>query len=78
MPWQPFYEFKTGLNQQQWDALSAPGQHEALRGSGKHNRDQSVVQNNGDKEPSWLPTLLPVRVVAREELRKMPRFDLYW
>lgn len=78
MKWQPFYQFKSGLNQQQWDALSPSEQREVLRGSGRHNREQSIVQGDEEKEVSWLPTLFPIRVVSRTEFEALPRFELFW
>jgi hypothetical protein len=78
MRWQPFYQFKTGLDQQQWDVLSTSEQRRRLRGSGKCNRKQSEVQSDENKEISWLPTLFPIRVVSRTELETLSRFELYW
>jgi hypothetical protein len=44
--------------------------------SDERNRQQ--FESDEEKEPSWLPTLFPIRVVSRTELETLPRFELYW
>jgi hypothetical protein len=75
MRWQPFYGFKTGLNQQQWDALSTDEQREALRGSG--NRSKEPVEITDEPELLTERLAFPVRVVSKIDLDRMPLFELY-
>jgi hypothetical protein len=77
MQWQPFYQFKTGLDQQQWGTLSTSEQREALRGSSKGKPKPEVVEDGGEEYLIARTFAFPVRLVSADELGKMPVFEMY-
>ena len=77
MRWQPFYQFKTGLDQQQWDTLSTSEQRQALRGSSKEKPKPEVVEDSGEEYLIVRSFAFRVRLVSVDELGKMPVFEMY-
>jgi hypothetical protein len=79
MKWQPFIQFRTGHDQGSWNRLTPAEQKAIYAASGKKRKPKPpAVEEDECNEISWLPTMHPVRVVGLDELRLMPRFELYW
>lgn len=73
MRWQPYYQFKTGLDELQCDALSTLEQREPLRGA----KSGKAKQAKAPEEPDEFVVercSLPVRLVSAEALSQMPRY----
>jgi hypothetical protein len=75
MRWQPFYGFKTGLDQAAWDRLSTSEQRTLLSNAGKSRKGKRYPAPEEPQDEITIERFsLPIRTVSREELARMPRY----
>lgn len=75
MGWQPYIEFRTGHTQESWNKLTPAEQKEIYVASGKHRKPKLSVVEDQDPIVAEEKSSLPIRLVTRTELDRMPVYQ---